>query len=226
MTSRVPSIIPFSGIALGLALLLTACSPAMPVVSGQTPPAGPTFERSVLYLDFVTQNLPRTLTGQILPLQMALFSIDPGTGERLNLPPWELGLCAAPAFGCESGEIKTLRLSLPPGDYAVGYLGSTGFASPSFYLMAFEHAEMIGGRVQVGGKDVFPDFNRKGRVSARTPILTVRPNEVAYAGLLSATFGLGDLTTTIVVEPDRRASLLAQIGLPSTALTDRPGRYQ
>lgn len=211
--------------AAGLALALSACSPVTPILQGQAPEPAPVAEKSVLYLDFVAQNLPRTLTGQILPLQMVLFPIDPATGQRLEAPPWSLGLCQAPAFGCESGEIRTLRLQLPPGDYAIGYLGSTGFASPAFYLMTFENPEMIGGRVLVGGLDVTPDLDRNGQTTARTPILTLRPNEVAYAGLLSAEYGFGALTTTLALPPERRAALLAQTGMASAALVDRPARY-
>jgi hypothetical protein len=213
-------------IAAGLAAALAACSPAAPILQGQAPPAAPDGEKSVLYLDFVVDASPRTLTGRILPLQMVLFPIDPITGQRLDAPPWSLGLCQAPAFGCESGEIKTLRLRLPPGDYAIGYLGSTGFASPSFYLMQFDDPEMIGGRVLIGGATVTPEFSRKGQATARTPILTLRPNEVAYAGVLSAVYGEGDLTTRIAAPPERRAQLLAQTGLSPADLVDRPARYR
>jgi hypothetical protein len=226
MTSNMRS----RSIAAGLALALSACSPASPVLRGQAPEiadaAGASMEKSTLYLDFVAQNLPRTLAGQILPLQMVLFPIDPATGQRLDAPPWSLGLCEAPALGCESGEIKTLRLRLPPGDYAIGYLGSTGFASPAFYLMDFDDPEMIGGRVLVGGLEVTPEFSRNGQATARTPILTLRANEVAYAGLLSAAFGQSDLTTTITASPERRAALLAETGVTPAALVDRPTRYR
>lgn len=215
-----------ASLAAGLALALSACSPVVPVYQGQAPEPAPAAEKSTLYLDFVAQNLPRTLAGQILPLQMVLFPIDPATGERLDAPPWSLGVCQAPAFGCESGEIKTLRLQLPPGDYAIGYLGSTGFASPAFYLMDFDHPEMVGGRVLVGGLEVTPEFGRKGQTTARTPILSLRANEVSYAGVLSAVYGFGELTTTITAPPDRRAALLAQTGLSPSALVERPGRYR
>lgn len=212
-------------LATGVALALSACSPLAPIHQGRAPEAAPAPDKSILYLDFVAQNLPRTLTGQILPLQMVLFPIDPASGERLDAPPWSLGLCQAPAYGCESGEIKTLRLQLPPGDYAIGYLGSTGFAAPSFYLMDFEDPEMIGGRVLVGGLEVTPAFLGKARATGRTPVLTLRPNEVSYAGVLSAAYGFGDLTTTVTAPTERRAALLAQTGLPATALVDRPARY-
>ena len=219
-----------TSLAAGLALALSACSPVTPILQGQGPEAAatpaPAAEKSILYLDFVAQNLPRTLAGQILPLQMVLFPIDPATGQRLDAPPWSLGVCQAPAFGCESGEVKTLRLQLPPGDYAIGYLGSTGFASPAFYLMDFDNPEMIGGRVLVGGVPVTPEFSRNAQATARTPILTLRPNEVSYAGVLSAVYGFGDLTTSITAPPERRAALLAQTGLPSAGLVDRLGRYR
>jgi len=223
MTSRMRA----SALAAGLALALSACSPVTPILQGQgqVPETASAPEKSILYLDFVAQNLPRTVTGQILPLQIVLFPIDPSNGQRLDAPLWSLGLCQAPAFGCESGEIKTLRLELPPGDYAIGYLGSTGFASPAFYLMTFDNSEMIGGRVLVGGLEVTPTFGRNGQTTARTPILTVRANEVAYAGVLSAAFGSGDLTTNITARPERRAALLAQTGLTPAALVDRPARY-
>ena len=207
-----------------LALAAAACAPTAPIYQAQTFDAAP--EKATVFLDFVADNLPRNLTGQILPLMMVLFEVDPSTGQRTGSPPWSLGVCQSPALGCGSGEVRTLRLELPPGSYGVGYLGSTGFAAPWYFLMDFEDPEIRGGQVFVGGLMATPDFSRQGQATHRTPVITVRAGEFAYAGLLRATYGDKELSTTIAATPERRAQLLAHTGLAPGALIDRPGHYR
>jgi len=207
-------------LALGLALTLSACGPMTPLYSGQGA-EGPTPEKSVLFLDFVAENLPRNLVGQILPLEMMLFEVDPKTGQRLSTPAWTVGVCRADLFGCETGEIKTLRLALPAGTYAIGYLGTQQMAAPANVLMSFDRAG-TGGEVVVGVVVVTPDFSGSGHVTARTPMITVRAGEVGYAGVLRAAFGPQSLETAFSTSPERRAILVAQSGAP---VADRPGYY-
>lgn len=206
-------------VPLALALALSGCAPTTPLFTGQVP-AEP--ETSVLLLDFVAQNLPRNLAGQILPLEMLLIEVDPATGQRKSPQTWSLGVCRADWLGCETGEIKTLRLELPPGTYAIGYLGTHQLAAPWYALMGFERAGN-GGDVVIGGLTVAPDFSGAAQATPLTPMITVRANEIGYAGVLRAVYSADALMTSFTAAPERRAALVAQIG---TALADRPGYYR
>ncbi len=213
-------------VAAGLSLTVGGCSPATPIYDSQAAAAPMGGAKATLFLDFVAENLPRNLTGQILPLQMILVEIDPTTGERTASPSWSVGLCLAQALGCESGDVKTLKLELPPGVYGVGYIGSTGFSAPWYYLMAFDGAAARGGDVLVGGLTVTPDFDRRARLTPQTPILDLRAGEAGYAGVLKIVYGPQSLATSFAQAPERKATLLARTGLSERALVDRPGHYR